>query len=33
MSFEQMGSIYAVIIVVAIWGFAMGYIIRGDKDE
>ena len=33
MSFEQMGSIYAVIIVVAIWGFAAGYIIRGNKDE
>ena len=27
------GSIYIIIVVVAIWGFAMGYIIRGDKDE
>mgnify|MGYP000350759200 FL=1 len=26
-------SIYIIVIVVAIWGFAMGYIIRGDKDE
>ena len=33
MSFEQMGSIYAVIIVAIIWGFAMGYVIRGNKDE
>jgi len=31
MSFEQMGSIYAIIIVAIIWGFAMGYVIRGDK--
>jgi hypothetical protein len=27
------GSIYIIIVVVAVWGFAMGYIIRGDKDE
>ncbi len=27
------GSIYIIVVVVAIWGFAMGYIIRGDKDE
>ena len=33
MSFEQMGSIYAVVIVATIWGAAMGYIIRGYKDE
>ena len=31
MRFEQMGSIYAIIIVAIIWGFAMGYVIRGDK--
>ena len=31
MSFEQMGSIYAIIIVAIIWGFAMGYVIRGHK--
>ncbi len=33
MSFEQMGSIYVIIIVAIIWGFAMGYAIRGSKDE
>ena len=33
MSFEQMGSIYAIIIVAIIWGFTMGYAIRGNKDE
>ena len=27
------GSINIIIIVVAIWGFAAGYIIRGNKDE
>ena len=27
------GSIYIIIVIVAIWGFAMGYIIRGNKDE
>ena len=27
------GSIYIIILVVAIWGFAAGYIIRGNKDE
>jgi hypothetical protein len=27
------GSIYIIIVVVAIWGFAAGYIIRGNKDE
>ena len=32
MSFEQMGSIYAVILVAAIWGFAVGYYIRGVSD-
>jgi hypothetical protein len=26
-------SIYIIILVVAIWGFAAGYIIRGNKDE
>ena len=33
MSFEQMGSIYAIVIVALIWGFAMGYYIRGRNDE
>ena len=32
MSFEQMGSIYAIVIVALIWGFAMGYYIRGISD-
>jgi hypothetical protein len=27
------GSIYIIIVVVAVWGFAAGYIIRGNKDE
>ena len=27
------GSIYIIVVVVAIWGFAAGYIIRGNKDE
>ena len=27
------GSIYIIIIVVAIWGFAMGYCMRGMNDE
>jgi hypothetical protein len=33
MSFEQIGSIYAVIIAVAIWAFAFGYVIGSRKDE
>jgi len=32
MSFEQMGSIYAIVMVALIWGFAMGYYIRGISD-
>ena len=33
MSFEQMGSIYAIVKLAVIWGFAMGYCIRGMGDE
>ena len=33
MSFEQMGSIYAIVILAVVWGFAMGYYIRGMSDE
>ena len=33
MSFEQMGAIYAIAILSAVWGFAMGYCMRGMDDE
>jgi len=33
MSFEQMGAIYAVAILAAVWGYAFGYYMRGMDDE
>ena len=33
MSFEQMGSIYIIVILAVVWGFAMGYCMRGMDDE